>query len=1353
MGISYHGGVTDEKNVGINIQINNLEQAKALLSGFGKSIKNVMDGVDFSPYLKEQLELIKDLEKAYAEFEKQQNSPNAASSFIRTLNALKATGLEDFKAQFKDLDIEGMLERAGNAVERFGDRTMKIENANVFTVETIRQLREGLSLLESAGVKPLSFLKTIQTDSVAAQKTIDALNVKVTELESKLQFSDLTKIEELEADIKRLRDSVVSQFTGWLEAAGFDKNEIGRAIKGAADSDAGKDMVRLLSEVTNGAKSVSQAVSKMGTKYASTIELMTGKPVGQVVGQADADAIQTINSRLNELTDKLANLKGEAQQGGDALHQVVEDSERSVSGVQNAVGSISPGSLKDILQLLKEIVAESSEFTEGVSASKNAAVSFLESLSSVGNIEADKLQNIAAALNSLRNIINPISQSKGSTSGLSSIAAFAERIDKLSRPANLSMLSGVNLQGFKEIGASKTLEYITNFISAVSTADLTGLKTLDDSLKSLGNVKISGNYAKLAAAISELNKLTSAKSKTFQNLQNLDLNKTFDISNVVGNADALKSMAESAEKYAEALRTISVLQKNVDKITSGASGTAIGERLAEIEEAKRNYAEMYSNGWERATQLPEYKAQMDAMWAQSERGAEALAEDLAQVEQKFDAIAESARNAEKAEEDALAASAAKETAAWDKAEDARYIKERAQAFNDLTKATKEAYKAKVEQAKYTGDDANRIRELKEYVRLTEEQLNTAKAKSDMYRNDADAAELVKQTEADLVAIGTEYSRVLEDISNKHAASKDAEVVRHNKERAAAFKELTNATKELKEAELARAKYTGADENTKAALDKSVTAAESQLRVAREKADVYRQDADAADVLAKSEADLAAIEADYSAKLDHVVETQEKAHAAAVANTASANQRAWEAASRALKLYTKELGDTTNQPVREMLHVLQEYVNELNSVRNQTDYNDTERQYYDKIRDAVYNIISALKEENEELQKVGGNASGLRELESVAKSVGDELSRVSKSITDWDNAFGKGNDYSSRAGEIQVALSKLTEEANKDGIAADDLRQRLSALKAAFAALNGEVQSKLAGGLFIKDATAQTAALNKIDVAISNLKKDMAGMGAARTGKTSENYKALEDSINQYEQLRIKVDECTISEDEFKQEFSNIAGSVRINTNAIKSAGEATGTFAQKLKSVAGVLQSWISPMRIIQYVIRTTRQMISTSIELDSAMTQLRVVTKASGDEMERFGTKAAASAKKIGASMTDLINSATTFARLGYSLDESAALAEYTTMLQNVGNIDVEAAQNAVTAIFKAFKDLDINDIESVMDRLVVVGNNFPISVSQIAEGMNNASSTLAAAGNSFEESVALLTAANTTIKLCRAA
>lgn len=84
--------------------------------------------------------------------------------------------------------------------------------------------------------------------------------------------------------------------------------------------------------------------------------------------------------------------------------------------------------------------------------------------------------------------------------------------------------------------------------------------------------------------------------------------------------------------------------------------------------------------------------------------------------------------------------------------------------------------------------------------------------------------------------------------------------------------------------------------------------------------------------------------------------------------------------------------------------------------------------------------------------------------------------------------------------------------------------------------------------------------------------------------------------------------------------------------------------------------------------------------------------------------------------------------------------------------DIEAGAAQDAMTAILKAF-DKDVDDVEDVMNKLVVVGNNFPISVSDLAEGMNNAGSMLAVAGNSLEESIALLTAANTTVDMCGAA
>ena len=191
--------------------------------------------------------------------------------------------------------------------------------------------------------------------------------------------------------------------------------------------------------------------------------------------------------------------------------------------------------------------------------------------------------------------------------------------------------------------------------------------------------------------------------------------------------------------------------------------------------------------------------------------------------------------------------------------------------------------------------------------------------------------------------------------------------------------------------------------------------------------------------------------------------------------------------------------------------------------------------------------------------------------------------------------------------------------------------------------------------------------------------------------------------------------------------------------------------AEKFKT----LLTYTIGARVIYGAVRKMRELVTEAVNLDSAMGQLRIVTNETENAYRKFGETAGKTAKELGVSLKDLIDATTTYSRLGYSLDESSILSKYTAMLSKVGDIDASTAQSAVTSMIKAFNidATSVDDIERVMDKLVVVGNNFPISVSQISEGMMNASSSLVAAGNSFDQSVALLTAANTTVNFCRAA
>jgi len=278
----------------------------------------------------------------------------------------------------------------------------------------------------------------------------------------------------------------------------------------------------------------------------------------------------------------------------------------------------------------------------------------------------------------------------------------------------------------------------------------------------------------------------------------------------------------------------------------------------------------------------------------------------------------------------------------------------------------------------------------------------------------------------------------------------------------------------------------------------------------------------------------------------------------------------------------------------------------------------------------------------------------------------------------------------------------------------------------------------------------TSALRAHATILSQGERALANWSAAensRNASSREAYSNLKLETDALREARSAYKNGTITLEELRQKTEHYRLTLKDTENTLRANGDATKSLGDRLGGLASKFGAWLSVSQLIMYAVRSVRQMVRASIELDSAMTQMQIVTKASNDEMQKFGDTAAKAAQRVGASISDFVSSATVFARLGYDTNESSILAEYTTMLQNVGDIDVQDAQNAMTAIIKAY-NVDVKDIESIMDKLVAVGNNFPISVSQIAEGMNNASSTLHAAGNTFEQSVALLTAANTTVQ-----
>ena len=83
-----------------------------------------------------------------------------------------------------------------------------------------------------------------------------------------------------------------------------------------------------------------------------------------------------------------------------------------------------------------------------------------------------------------------------------------------------------------------------------------------------------------------------------------------------------------------------------------------------------------------------------------------------------------------------------------------------------------------------------------------------------------------------------------------------------------------------------------------------------------------------------------------------------------------------------------------------------------------------------------------------------------------------------------------------------------------------------------------------------------------------------------------------------------------------------------------------------------------------------------------------------------------------------------------------------------NVSEFDnVNDATEALISSLQAFGYEAGNSIE-IVDKLNIVGNNFAISSDGIASGLQRSASTLVAAGNSLEQSIAMLAAGNKVIQ-----
>jgi TP901 family phage tail tape measure protein len=239
-----------------------------------------------------------------------------------------------------------------------------------------------------------------------------------------------------------------------------------------------------------------------------------------------------------------------------------------------------------------------------------------------------------------------------------------------------------------------------------------------------------------------------------------------------------------------------------------------------------------------------------------------------------------------------------------------------------------------------------------------------------------------------------------------------------------------------------------------------------------------------------------------------------------------------------------------------------------------------------------------------------------------------------------------------------------------------------------------------------------------------------------------------DALKQAKNIQSGIDKQS------EQTMKNASKNSKTATDNINKTNSALKTQRSFLDKVTGgwdnVIAKTLKSVFITGTFFKALRQIrvaIEIATELDTAYTNLAIVSKATASQISQIDAQVDNLTTSLGRMKKEVIDSITEFSRAGFTISESLLLAENAIMGANVGATSLEKITTFLVAGLKSFK-MEAKDSIQILDVLFRVANTTAINLEGIGEAFLRSANTLFTAGASLEQSAALIAAANESIQ-----
>lgn len=176
-----------------------------------------------------------------------------------------------------------------------------------------------------------------------------------------------------------------------------------------------------------------------------------------------------------------------------------------------------------------------------------------------------------------------------------------------------------------------------------------------------------------------------------------------------------------------------------------------------------------------------------------------------------------------------------------------------------------------------------------------------------------------------------------------------------------------------------------------------------------------------------------------------------------------------------------------------------------------------------------------------------------------------------------------------------------------------------------------------------------------------------------------------NSANSIDGLMNELSQVT-SVGNYKKAISDVNTKLKEITTTSKKAELQVNALGQQFASAAGKIALWGGISTAIFLPIQGLQNAVQTIVDVNTQMTQLKRVMSDNTD-FESMMTSSIELANEYGRSIKDVNDNLIGFARMGFSEIDTTALAETTTLLQNISDLTPEESVDTLTAAMTVFK------------------------------------------------------------------